>query len=193
MSPPERLGSECIRRCLMRRCTRQDWPADPVRGLVRSGCRSPGPGCPLHAAGASALRVRLRQDVAGVLSLVAADAAGAPVVSVDSLVLRPMPAGQLAAFSDSQDDLFAVEWAPVRASGVAGGRWAVAGAGHADVAADLAADGVDARGYPGLEAVGAVGAGMNAQAARSGGRGGAGAGAGMAGAGPAVAGNGCWW
>jgi acyl transferase domain-containing protein len=48
----------------------------------------------LHAAGASALRVRLRRELDGALSLAAADAAGAPVVSVGSLVTRPVSAGR---------------------------------------------------------------------------------------------------
>ena len=53
-------------------------------------------GVSLYAAGASALRVRVRVDGGGALSLVAADVAGTPVVSVDSLVSRPVAAGQLA-------------------------------------------------------------------------------------------------
>ena len=49
-------------------------------------------GVSLHAAGAAALRVRLRPDGvpdSGRLSLVAADASGAPVISVAALVSRP--------------------------------------------------------------------------------------------------------
>ncbi|WP_416906379.1 type I polyketide synthase [Micromonospora echinospora] len=46
-------------------------------------------GVQVHASGASALRVRLTRD-GSVVRLVAADGAGAPVVSVDTLVLREM-------------------------------------------------------------------------------------------------------
>ncbi|MFG3702744.1 type I polyketide synthase [Micromonospora sp. NPDC047620] len=46
-------------------------------------------GVQVHASGASALRVRLSRD-GSTVRLVAADATGAPVVSVDSLVLREM-------------------------------------------------------------------------------------------------------
>ncbi len=49
----------------------------------------------LHASGASALRVRLAVAGPGELSLQAADATGAPVVSVGSLVSRPVSAEQL--------------------------------------------------------------------------------------------------
>ena len=91
-------------------------------------------GVSLHAAGASALRVRLRRDGDGGLSLAAADDAGAPVVSVGSLVSRPVAAGQLAAAGGGGgplDALFGVEWVPVPVpveedAGLAG-RWAVAG------------------------------------------------------------------
>ena len=80
-------------------------------------------GVSVHAAGASVLRVRLRLDQAG-LSLVAADGAGAPVVSVGSLVSRPVTPGQLEAGGDLRDALFAVEWAAVP---VPAGPWRGAG------------------------------------------------------------------
>ena len=51
----------------------------------------------LPTAGVAALRVRLTRDGAGRLALTAADGTGAPVVSVGSLALRPVTAGQLAA------------------------------------------------------------------------------------------------
>ena len=112
-------------------------------------------GVSLYAAGASALRVRLSRDGADSLSVVAADGAGVPVVSVGSLVSRPVAAGQLAAGGGAADALFAVEWVPVpvpvpAAGGPAGGRWAVIGAGAAGLAAAGAGAGVEVRGYPGL-------------------------------------------
>ena len=118
-------------------------------------------GVSLYAAGASALRVWLRQQADGALSLAAADTAGAPVISVDSLVSRPVAAGQLAGFvSGPQDALFSVAWVPVAAAGGPAGRWAVAGPDQLRLAAGLAGAGVDVRSYPGLAALAeAVGAG----------------------------------
>jgi hypothetical protein len=102
-------------------------------------------GVSLHAAGASALRVRLSQAVGGALSLTAADTTGTPVISVDSLVTRPVSAGQLAALrGGSQDTLFTVQWLPVPVpalpgGGITAGRCAVAGADPLELAAGLAA------------------------------------------------------
>ena len=70
-------------------------------------------GVSLHAAGASALRVRLSRRAGDVLSLVAADDTGAPVVSVGALVTRPVPPGQLRPGAGRREDLFTVEWVPV--------------------------------------------------------------------------------
>ncbi|GAB1639958.1 hypothetical protein KRMM14A1259_03810 [Krasilnikovia sp. MM14-A1259] len=72
-------------------------------------------GVRLHAAGASVLRARLRRDGHGNLILTAADAVGAPVVSVDSLVTRPVAVDHLSAGADAgvRDALFAVDWVPV--------------------------------------------------------------------------------
>src|SRR5580692_8031138 len=47
-------------------------------------------GVSLHASGATALRVRLRRDQSGDLSLTAADLAGTPVITVGSLATRPV-------------------------------------------------------------------------------------------------------
>ena len=69
----------------------------------------------LHATGATGLRVRIdppSQD--GVVRCAVADDTGQPVASVDSLVLRPITAGQLAAAQAAFDDsLFQADWAPV--------------------------------------------------------------------------------
>ncbi|MEU0487338.1 polyketide synthase dehydratase domain-containing protein, partial [Streptosporangium sp. NPDC006013] len=68
----------------------------------------------LHAAGAALLRVRLTRTGADSVTLTAADAAGEPVLSARSLVLRPFSAGQLAAAGGGQatehDGLFRLEW-----------------------------------------------------------------------------------
>ncbi|WP_458575197.1 type I polyketide synthase [Micromonospora sp. AKA38] len=83
-------------------------------------------GVQVHAVGATALRVRLSRDGAAV-RLVAADDAGAPVVSVDSLVLREMTG--LTAPGAAARSLFEVSWQPepVPAGDDLAG-WAVLGA-----------------------------------------------------------------
>uniref|UniRef100_UPI0012E9F5FE type I polyketide synthase n=1 Tax=Actinokineospora pegani TaxID=2654637 RepID=UPI0012E9F5FE len=70
-------------------------------------------GLRLHAAGASALRVRVGKPEPGSLSLEAVDAAGGLVVTMDSLVGRAVTAEQLAtaAGTGRTDSLFGVDWA----------------------------------------------------------------------------------
>jgi acyl transferase domain-containing protein/thioesterase domain-containing protein/acyl carrier protein len=69
-------------------------------------------GVELHAAGAATLRVRLTPTGPGEFRLLAADGAGAPVVSVDSLVLRPVSREQMAASAPAvaPDSMFALDW-----------------------------------------------------------------------------------
>ncbi|SCL14128.1 Acyl transferase domain-containing protein [Micromonospora nigra] len=64
-------------------------------------------GVQVHAAGAPTLRVRLTRSGTAV-RLVAADASGAPVVSVDSLTLREMATGPTSSAADRS--LFEVTW-----------------------------------------------------------------------------------
>ncbi|MDN3356248.1 type I polyketide synthase [Actinomadura sp. DC4] len=64
-------------------------------------------GVSLTAPGAAALRVRLSPAGDDGLRLVATDETGAPVLSVDRLTLRPVPAG---AGGPRADGLYAVEW-----------------------------------------------------------------------------------
>ncbi|HEX6521442.1 MAG TPA: SDR family NAD(P)-dependent oxidoreductase, partial [Streptosporangiaceae bacterium] len=108
----------------------------------------------VHAAGATVLRARLRPADDGGLSVVAADAAGGPVVSIGSLATRPVAAGQLAAPGMSLDGLLAVEWVPLAEHSESGtpaaGRWAVIGAGMAGLTEELAAAGVQTTAYPDL-------------------------------------------
>ncbi|MGW3572271.1 SDR family NAD(P)-dependent oxidoreductase, partial [Streptomyces sp. NPDC000941] len=79
-------------------------------------------GVSLHATGASMLRVRLTRRDAESVSLAAVDTDGAPVVSADSLVLRPVSAEQLAgARAGEQDSLFRLEWVPVQIDTAASG------------------------------------------------------------------------
>jgi NADPH:quinone reductase-like Zn-dependent oxidoreductase/acyl carrier protein len=109
-------------------------------------------GVSLHAAGATALRARLSVDDAGAVSLTAADAAGALVVTVDSLVSRPVTAGDLAPGAGpgaGPGALFTQDWIPVPVP--AGGqphpvsRLAVAGADPLSLAG-----GLPAAAYPAL-------------------------------------------
>ncbi|WP_231115002.1 type I polyketide synthase, partial [Lentzea aerocolonigenes] len=65
-------------------------------------------GVSLHANGASALRVRIRPQGES-FSVVATDPNGTPVVSVDSLVTRPIAAGS----GIAREALFHVDWTPV--------------------------------------------------------------------------------
>ncbi|MEU0487309.1 acyltransferase domain-containing protein, partial [Streptosporangium sp. NPDC006013] len=65
----------------------------------------------LHAGGASALRVRLAKTEGDAISLAVADAAGEPVLTARSLVMRPITAGTGEGGRRSKrDPLFRVEW-----------------------------------------------------------------------------------
>ncbi|WP_405854124.1 SDR family NAD(P)-dependent oxidoreductase [Streptomyces sp. NBC_01515] len=101
-------------------------------------------GLRLHAAGASALRVRLMRSAAHTLSLEAADGTGGPVLSLQSLVSRPVPVGQLGRTTadDSRDALFEVEWTELAAMPreVAESEPSWAAVGSAEEVAALAAD-----------------------------------------------------
>ncbi|MCX4758904.1 type I polyketide synthase [Kitasatospora purpeofusca] len=71
-------------------------------------------GVRLHAAGASALRVRLRYTEPEVLTVDVADATGAPVASVEALRARLVSAEQLApAGGVDRDTLFGLDWPEV--------------------------------------------------------------------------------
>ncbi|MFE6166171.1 type I polyketide synthase, partial [Streptomyces sp. NPDC056486] len=71
-------------------------------------------GVRLHASGATALRVRLTPTGADGVALAVADGSGAPVATIDSLVLRPMAAKPS---RQDRDSLFGVDWVPARSSG----------------------------------------------------------------------------
>ncbi|MEU2588751.1 polyketide synthase dehydratase domain-containing protein, partial [Streptomyces avermitilis] len=75
----------------------------------------------VHAVGADLLRVRLVRAADGTVTLDAADAAGRPVVSIGSLVLRPLSPDRLRADAHAPDDaLFATRWVPLDATGATG-------------------------------------------------------------------------
>ncbi|MFH8371713.1 type I polyketide synthase, partial [Streptomyces sp. NPDC018031] len=67
-----------------------------------------------HATGAAVARVRMAATGPGTVALDLADATGAPVATVESLTLRPVPAGALTAARDGRTDaLYQVSWAPL--------------------------------------------------------------------------------
>ncbi|MFG1780773.1 SDR family NAD(P)-dependent oxidoreductase, partial [Micromonospora sp. NPDC049048] len=89
-------------------------------GLLLGGDESAGPRVPfafegvqVYAAGAGTLRVRLTRNGSG-LRLVAYDAAGAPVVSVDSLALRELTG--VTAPGVASRSLFELRWPAVEAT-----------------------------------------------------------------------------
>ncbi|MFD8417693.1 beta-ketoacyl synthase N-terminal-like domain-containing protein, partial [Streptomyces sp. NPDC059650] len=98
-------------------------------------------GVRLHAAGASAVRVRLAPAGRDAVALELADPTGAPVASVASLALRAVSPEQIgAARGGRQESLFHVEWTTVPVTPVSAAEqrpWALLGDGH-----------------PGLDAVG---------------------------------------
>ncbi|MDQ0841394.1 type I polyketide synthase [Streptomyces sp. V1I6] len=90
-------------------------------------------GVTLHAAGAEALRVHLAPAGANGVRLEIADTAGAPVATVDSLVLRTVSAEQVqAARTAYHESVFRAEWTALptvaESSPAKPGRWAVLGA-----------------------------------------------------------------
>ncbi|KPI11286.1 Mycocerosate synthase, partial [Actinobacteria bacterium OK074] len=71
-------------------------------------------GVRLLADGASGLRVRLTRTAGtDAITLLAVDGAGAPVVAVDSLVLRPASRERLDAGDHVLDSLYRLDWTPV--------------------------------------------------------------------------------
>ncbi|MGB2572479.1 SDR family NAD(P)-dependent oxidoreductase [Micromonospora citrea] len=100
-------------------------------------------GVTLHAAGATALRVRLTRVAPHAIALTVADATGAPVAEVASLAMRPISRAELGARDAAVDDaLFRLDWQPLAAPEpvaparvVALGRAVGAFPHHADLAA----------------------------------------------------------
>ncbi|MEU9015396.1 type I polyketide synthase [Streptomyces sp. NPDC048479] len=94
-------------------------------------------GVRLYASGAAGIRVRLTAAESGGVALDVADSTGAPVASVDSLILRPVSAAQLGeGRAAHHESLFGVEWAkvPVPAGAIPSGeRWAVLGDDEPDL------------------------------------------------------------
>ncbi|QFU93058.1 type I polyketide synthase [Amycolatopsis sp. YIM 10] len=101
-------------------------------------------GLSLHASGATVLRVKLKRTGRDSVSLAAADGEGAPVCSVESLVMRPLVA--VRENTQQQDALLTVDWVPVPAElgpVPEGSRWAVVGADELGVGAAVKSAGFD--------------------------------------------------
>ncbi|MGK4578819.1 type I polyketide synthase [Kitasatospora sp. HPMI-4] len=117
-------------------------------------------GFALHATEASELRVRLTPSGPDAVSLAVADGTGAPVASVESLVLRPVSAEQLAGTNAAarHDALLRVEWTPlaVPQPTATGGHWAVLGADDFKLGHALEAAGARVDSYADLPALSAA-------------------------------------
>ncbi|MGD1090232.1 MAG: type I polyketide synthase, partial [Verrucomicrobiota bacterium] len=137
--------------------------AASLGGLAPAAAAGAGPllpwswaGVRLHAAGAAVLRARLRPGAAGTgLSVLAADPAGVPVITVASLVLRPAGQGGITGTADA---LFAAGWTPLPAPAgtPAAAAVAVAGQDWLGLGAALAGTGSPVREYPGITALAAA-------------------------------------
>ncbi|MFJ1709800.1 SDR family NAD(P)-dependent oxidoreductase, partial [Kitasatospora sp. NPDC088346] len=79
-------------------------------------------GVTAHASGATSLLVRVVADGPEAVSLAAYDLAGRPVLTVDSLTLRPLRADALGPAAAGTDSLFRLEWLPEE--GAPGTAWA---------------------------------------------------------------------
>ncbi|MBP2327118.1 acyl transferase domain-containing protein/acyl carrier protein [Kibdelosporangium banguiense] len=116
-------------------------------------------GVTLHAVGASSLRVLISSDVANTIALTATDPSGNPVVTVNSLALRPIADGALGGPRSAVDDsLFHVDWIPWSADPAAVGTCAVLGEDNLDIAAAISASGGSAHHYADLASLTAAAA-----------------------------------
>ncbi|WP_060905037.1 type I polyketide synthase, partial [Streptomyces scabiei] len=112
-------------------------------------------GVRLHASGATTLRVRLTRPEPEGVALLAVDPAGAPVVSVTTLVTRPMREGAPSAENETvRQMLLHTQWKPVTTPPVPqpAGRWLAVGPDATHVASALTDAGFDAQGVPDLAA-----------------------------------------
>ncbi len=114
-------------------------------------------GVSLGAPGAKALRVQLVRRASGEVSLLAVDEAGQPVATVQSLVVRPLSAGQLAGAREARDSLLSLEWVGVSPAvpvvGV-GSEWVVLGDGEGVLAGGLHRSGASVEVFGDCEALG---------------------------------------
>jgi hypothetical protein len=127
---------------------------EPEPGMIRMPFAYTG--IRLHAAGAGALRARLRRGPDGAVSLTAADDRGLLVIPVDAVVSRAVPAAPAGA--DTGEGLYGVDWVPVP-PGPPGPALSVAviGPDQLGLAQGLASAGITARAYPDLAGLAAAG------------------------------------
>jgi polyketide synthase 12 len=107
-------------------------------------------GLTLHASGATELRVRIALTGTDTVTVACFDPDGAPVLSVESLVVRPVAATALRRTAASPDVLLGLGWQPVEAEAEAAGGWGVLGTG-AGLAAALERSGAGVSTYAGVE------------------------------------------
>ncbi|MFF4281601.1 type I polyketide synthase [Streptomyces kronopolitis] len=109
----------------------------------------------LHAAGAAVLRVRISRTDSGDPALAVADATGTPVLTVESLTTRPLPARTVRAADVAQQDaLFTEEWTEIPVESLAAdtpSAWAVVGEDPLRARSGLMSAGQYAEAYPDLE------------------------------------------
>ncbi|WP_439145165.1 SDR family NAD(P)-dependent oxidoreductase [Streptantibioticus silvisoli] len=82
-------------------------------------------GVTVHAVGAAALRVRITPAGPDAVAVTATDAAGRPVLTVESLTVRPLTAEELGA--SHRDSLYTVSWTPLTPGGAAPATWTALG------------------------------------------------------------------
>ncbi|MGW3014046.1 type I polyketide synthase [Streptomyces sp. NPDC001219] len=141
-----------------------DAALEPLRtnGVLPAGPWRAGTwqGVSLHASGAGVLRVRISPLPDGSFSVRAADATGAPVLTVESLTPRTVSrSGVRTAGAAQQDGLFGVEWTDRDLASVAGAvpaKWAVVGEDSLGVRSGLMSAGQYAEAYPDPEALAAA-------------------------------------
>lgn len=114
----------CIRRCWTRCCMPSGWPSRRPRRAPRRDCRFAGVGCRCMPAALDGVRARFASAGADAISVDVCDATGLPVLTVRSLVTRPITAEQLraavtAAGGASDQGPLEVVWSPI--SVVSGG------------------------------------------------------------------------
>ncbi|QLH19436.1 type I polyketide synthase [Streptomyces sp. Rer75] len=109
-------------------------------------------GVSLHASGADVLRARVLRTGPDTVAVAGADVHGAPVISVDSLVLRAPSAAPATtpAGPDPADSLFRLDWVPQTAPDAVDGTWAVIGADDFGLGAALDSVGTVRQGAPSL-------------------------------------------
>ncbi|MEO3755657.1 SDR family NAD(P)-dependent oxidoreductase, partial [Streptomyces sp. B6B3] len=119
-------------------------------------------GVTVHATGATSLRVRWTPTGSDSATLTATEPGGQPVLTVESVVLRRLPADRIAAYAAAtaaHQGLCHPDWQPVPAADTTeepgAGRWAVL-AGTPELADTLAEGGAAVDSYPDADALGAA-------------------------------------